>query len=66
MQHKYSLFELNGVNGAVRSTHVVFDNLQDSGATKTFQRLGGIMLFPVLSEIQSVTEEPPYAGREVH
>ncbi len=39
VQHKHGFFELNGVDGAVGSTRIVFDHLQHTGTAKPFNAL---------------------------
>jgi hypothetical protein len=66
MQHKDCLLKPNGVDGTVGTTRVVFNNLKHAGAPKSFQHLRRIMLFPVLSKMQSMSEELPHSSWEPH
>jgi hypothetical protein len=66
VQHENRFLELDGVDGSVRSTRVVFDHFQYSRAPETFQHLCGVVLFAVLGKVQGVTEELPYANRQRH
>jgi hypothetical protein len=66
MQHEDGFFELDGVDGPVRPSRIVFDHLQHSCASESLQHLAGVVLLAVLGKIQGVTEELPYANRQRH
>src|ERR1017187_9587696 len=66
MQHKHGLFELDGVDGSIRPSRIVFNHLQHSRASKSLQYLASIVLLAILGKVQGVTEELPYFNRKRH
>jgi len=58
--------DLHVVDGAIRATGIVFDNLEHSGASESLKHLRCIMLIAGLSKRQCVTEESPHIGRQPH
>ena len=66
VQYEDRFFELDGVDGPVSSTGIVFDHLQHPAASETLHHLGGIVLLAVLGKIQGVSEELPHTCRKPH
>ena len=66
VQDKYSFVELHGINRAVGTAGIVFNNLKHSGAAKALEHLRGIVLITGLSKGKCVTEESPYVRRQCH
>lgn len=66
MQHEHGFFELDGVDGSVRSSRIVFNHLQNPRASESLQYLAGIVPLTILGKVQGVTEELPYANWQRH
>jgi hypothetical protein len=66
VQDEDSLFELDGVDGPVRPSGIVFDDLQNTSASEALHRLCCVVLLAVLRKVQGVAEELPHGDRQVH
>jgi hypothetical protein len=51
MQHKYYALEPHGVDGSIRTTIPILDNLQHASGAEAFERLGLLVLLAVLGKI---------------
>lgn len=54
MQDVYASCQADRVDGAIRIANVVFDDLQDSRATKSPQRLGIGVFSPALRDVECI------------
>jgi hypothetical protein len=57
VQNKQRFRELHRVYGAVSTSDIVLDDLEDTGTAKALERLSSLMLITALSEIQGMTKE---------
>ena len=58
MKNENCLREPDRVHRPVSPPCIVLEDFQDSGATKTLERLGCAVLVAALREVQGVAEEP--------
>ena len=56
MQDEHCFHEFDGIDGAVCATGIVFNHLQDAGATKALEHRCSFMLVAMLREIQGASQ----------
>lgn len=57
MQHEYRVLELYGIDGSIRASIPVLDNLKDTSRAKAFERLRLLVLSAILCQIKRESKE---------
>lgn len=66
VQDEHSFGEPHGVDGAISTTTIAFDDFQNTGTSKALEHLRCRVLVPMLRKVQGVTEKLPYFRRKRH